>query len=505
MVNSVGFNSELIQIADTVAREKGVSRNLIIEALEQAIQSASKKKYGHENIISAKINHNTGDISINREIHVVEEVENSHAEISLEDALKNKDDVQIGDVILEPLPPLDLARVFAQSAKQVIIQKVREAEREKQHEEFKDRVGEVINGVVKRVEFGNVVIDLGRGEAVLRRENLIPGEIFKMNDRVKSYIEEVRRDNKGHQIVLSRTHPGFVRALFEQEVPEVYDKIIEIKNVSREPGSKSKVAVYTAETSIDPVGSCVGVRGSRIQSIISEIHGEKIDIIKWSADPAQFVISSLAPAEVAKVIIDEDKKKIEVVVQNEHLSMAIGRRGQNVRLASKLVGWNIDILVEEEESKRRAEEFNSTTELFCEELGVEEVLAQLLSAEGFANIDDIAYVSVEELSSIEGLDEAIAKELISRAQEIVESKNKEIVKDLNKLGVDKEIMELFGGLPPEHMLTLAHSGIKEFEDLSEMTIEEFKSILPNSNMEDQHISSAIEQARLKLEQNKSEK
>jgi len=314
---------------------------------------------------------------------------------------------------------LDLARVFAQSAKQVIVQKVREAEREKQYEEFKDRVGEVINGVVKRVEFGNVVIDLGRGEAVLRRENLIPGEIFKMNDRAKSYIEDVRRDNKGHQIILSRTHPEFVRALFEQEVPEVYDRIIEIKNVSREPGSKSKVAVYTTETSIDPVGSCVGVRGSRIQAIISEIHGEKIDIIKWSADPAQFVISALAPAEVAKVIIDEDKKKIEVVVPNEHLSMAIGRRGQNVRLASKLVGWNIDILVEEEESKRRVEEFNATTALFCKELGVEEVLAQLLSAEGFANIDDIAYVSVEELSSIEGLDEAIAQELISRAQEIV--------------------------------------------------------------------------------------
>jgi len=498
MDHSMGFNNnELIQIAETVAREKGIARNLIIEALEQAIQVASKKKYGYDNVISAKISQTTGEVKINRELKVVEVVENSHTEITLDNAQHKKADAKIGDIIQESLPPLDLARVFAQSAKQVIIQKIREAEKEKQYDEFKDRVGELINGVVKRVEFGNVIIDLGRGEAVLKRENLIPGESFKMNDRVKSCIEEVKRDNKGPQIILSRTHPEFVRRLFEQEVPEVYDKVIEIKNISREPGSKSKVSVYTSESTIDPVGSCVGVRGSRIQAIINELQGEKIDVIKWFSDPAQYVINALAPAEVAKVIIDEDKKKIEVVVPNEHLSMAIGRRGQNVRLASKLVGWNIDILVEEEESKRRVEEFKATTDLFAKELGVEEVLAQLLSAEGFANIEDIAYVSLDELSSIEGLDGDLAQELISRAQDIMKNKNKSIVKDLSKLGVDKSLMSLFEGLPPEQMLILANAGIKQFEDLADLTVSEFKDILPNSNMEDGYIQDIIEQAKKK--------
>ncbi|MCH9753459.1 MAG: transcription termination factor NusA [Alphaproteobacteria bacterium] len=500
MDNPAGMNNnELIQIAENVAREKGVARDIIMDALEQAIQVASKKKYGHDNVISAKISQKTGEISLTREMQVVESVENSHTEIDLSNAKHKNPDVKVGDVIHEPLPPLDLARVFAQSAKQVIVQKVREAEREKQYEEFKDRVAEIINGVVKRVEFGNVIIDLGRGEAVLRRENLIPGENFRINDRVKSYIEEVKRDNKGHQIILSRTHPNFVRSLFEQEVPEIYDKIIEIKNVAREPGSKSKVAVFTSDNSIDPVGSCVGVRGSRIQAIINELQGEKIDVIKWSSDPAQYVINSLAPAEVAKVIIDEDKRKIEVVVPTEHLSMAIGRRGQNVRLASNLLGWNIDILVEEEESKRRVEEFNATSELFIKELGVEEVLAQLLSAEGFANLEDIAYVSVEELGSIEGLDEGIAKELIERAQKSVKDKNQSILEELSKLGVDKDVMELFGTLPPEQMLVLANAGVKEHEDLADLSVEEFKRILPNSNMEDENIRVIIEKAKEKSE------
>jgi len=500
MISPVSFNNnELIQIAETVAREKGIARHLVIESLEHAIQVASKKKYGHENIIVAKIGQNTGEIKIHRELTVVEQVENPHTEISLHDALIRNQDAKLGDVIHETLPPLDLARVFAQSAKQVIVQKIREAEKEKQYDEFKDRVGEMINGVVKRVEFGNVIIDLGRGEAVLRKENLIPGENFKINDRVKSLVEEVRRDNKGPQVILSRAHPDFVRRLFEQEVPEIYDRIIEIKNISREPGSKSKVAVSSSDSSIDPIGSCVGIRGSRIQAVINELQGEKIDVIKWSSDPAQYVINALTPAEVAKVIIDEDKKKIEVVVPNEQLSMAIGRRGQNVRLASKLIGWNIDILIESEESKRRVEEFNATTDLFTKKLGVEEVLAQLLSAEGFSTIDDLAFVSLEELSSIEGLDEDVARELISRAQELLAEKNKSVIKDLYKLGVDKELMELFGGLSTERMLDLANAGIKQFEDLAEMTVEEFKEILPNSNMEDVHIRSIIDQAKSKVE------
>ena len=496
MVNAAGFNNnELIQIVENVAREKGIARHLVIESLEYAIQTASKKKYGHENIISVKINQNTGEIKITRDLTVVENVENQHTQISLKDALAKNSEAKVDDVIHEFLPPLDLARVFAQSAKQIIVQKIREAEREKQYEEFKDRVGDLINGVVKRVEFGNVVIDLGRGEAVLRKDNLIPGDSFKINDRVKSFIEEVKRDNKGPQVILSRAHPDFVRRLFEQEVPEIYDKVIEIRNISREPGSKSKVAVYSSDSSIDPIGSCVGVRGSRIQAVIAELKGEKIDVIKWSADPAQYVINALTPAEVAKVIIDEDKGKIEVVVPNEQLSIAIGRRGQNVRLASRLVGWNIDILVEEEESRRRVEEFNSTTNLFVSELGVEEVLAQLLSAEGFSAIEDIAFVSLEELSSIEGIDSELAEELITRAKTSVAEKNKNVIKELYTLGVDKKLMELFGGLPPEQMLVLANAGIKEFEDLAELSLGEFKHILPNANMSDEYIVSVLNQAK----------
>jgi transcription termination/antitermination protein NusA len=489
-------NIEIIQIAEAVARDKGIGKQAVLHAMEQAIQVASKKKYGMENKINAVINQSTGEIKITRVREVVETLEDPHIEILLQDAKLKKSDAEIGDIIEESLPPIDLARVSAQSAKQVIIQKVREAEKEKQYEEFKDKVGEIVNGTVKRIEFGNVILDLSRGEGIIRRNSLIRGEIFKVNERVRAYIEEVKNDIKGQQIILSRTHNEFLAKLFAQEVPEIYDRIIEIKAIVREPGARSKVAVYTSDFGIDPVGSCVGVRGSRIQAVINELCGEKIDIIKWVEDPAKFVVNALTPAEVEKVIIDEDTKKIEVVVPNDQLSIAIGRRGQNVRLASKITGWNIDVLTEEEESKRRTEEFNTSSEAFIAQLGLEEVLAQLLAAEGFANIEDIAYSSDEELESIEGIDADLAKELVSRAKKVVAERDKNIFKELKTLGMDKEMLKLFQELMAmDKVLILANAGIKNFEDLAEISIEEFKEILPDSGLEDKYLNDLIEKAK----------
>ena len=498
MIKPGEFNSEIIQIADAVAREKNIARHLVIEALESAIAVASRKKYGIENEIKVTIHPSSGATSIFRIRDVVENVEDTHKEVSLEEAQIRNPDAKIGDKIQDPLPPIDIARVAAQSAKQVIMQKVREAEREKQYEEFKDKAGEIINGTVKRVEFGNVIVDLGRGEGLMRKENVIRGESFKPNDRIRAHIEEVRRDNKGYQVMLSRVSNQFLEKLFAQEVPEVYDDVIKIKAIARDPGLKSKVAVYTSDTSIDPVGSCVGVRGSRVQGIINELRGEKIDIIQWTNDTAKFVINSLSPAEVGKVVIDEDKNRIEVVVPTEQLSIAIGRRGQNVRLASQLTGWSIDVLTEDEESKRRAEEFNYSTKLFVENLGVEEVLAQLLSAEGFSTIDDMAYVSVDELAGIEGIDDELAEELISRAQKISEKENFEVNKEIASLGVERELIETLG-LLPKQMLILAKEGIKSFEDLAEITPEEFNSILPESGLSKEQIAQVIEHAKAKSE------
>jgi N utilization substance protein A len=486
-------NSEMIQIADSVARDKGIPRQAVISAMEQAIQVASRKKYGHDNNIRVTINPQTGETKINRILDIVEEVEIPGSQISLEDAVHKNPEAKIGDEIVEPLPPIDIARVVAQSAKQVIIQKVREAERERQYEEFKDRIGDIVSGTVRRIEFGNIVIELGRGEAILRRENAIKGEIFKVNDRIRAYIEDVRHDNKGPQIILSRIHPQFLAKLFAQEVPEIYDSIIEVKSVAREPGIKSKIAVHTNDSSLDPVGSCVGVRGSRVQAVINELHGEKIDIIQWSSDHATFVINSLTPAEVTKVVIDEDNKRIEVVVPTEQLSIAIGRRGQNVRLASQLTGWNIDVMTEEEESKRRVEEFNYASKLFINSLGVEEVLAQLLAAEGFASLEDIAYTSLEELSSIEGFDEELAKELIYRAKKVVEEQNKDLLTQLDNLGVDGDLIQLVNLNLPQ-MRILADNGIKKMEDLAELTVEEFEQIIPNSGLSSEEIRNIINQA-----------
>ena len=488
--------TEIIQIADAVAKDKGIPRHVILEAMEQAIEAASKKKYGQENNIKVQINQQTGEIKIFRERSVVEDVTDSHQEISLDEAKIKNSDAKIGDVLSDQLPPMDIMRVAAQSAKQVIVQKVREAEREKQYEEYKSKQGEVINGSVKRVEFGNVIVDLGRGgEAILKRENIIRGELFKVNDRVRAYIQEVNRDNKNYQIILSRVHEKFLEKLFAQEVPEIYDGLIEIKGVARDPGSKSKVSVYTRDTGVDPVGACVGVRGSRIQNIVNELRGEKIDIIKWTEDTAKYVINALSPPVVSKVVIDEDENNIEVAVPEDQLSLAIGKRGQNVRLASKLLGWHIDILTEEEESKKRVEEFNISTKLFMDQLGLEEVLARLLSAEGFMSLDDVAYVTEQELSSIDGIDGDLAKQLISRAQKIVQVRDAKVIKELEELGVDSIVIDLFDNLELEQVLELANNGIKKTEDLAELSVAEFKEILPNSGLTNEEINNVLSKVK----------
>ena len=487
-------NYEIIQVADAVAREKGIDRDSVIKAMEDAIEVAGKRKYGHKHNIKAEINTRTGEIKLSRAFDIVEMVENNYAEISLEDARATNPDAVLGEQICEPLPPIDLGRVAAQSAKQIIIQKVRDAERDRQFELFKDRVGEIMNGVVKRIEFGDVIVDIGRDEAVLKKEQIIRNEIFRPNDKIRVYVEDVRRAAKGPQIFLSRTHDQFLAKLFAIEVPEIYDGVIEIKSVAREPGSRAKMAVFCSDSSIDPIGSCVGVRGSRVQAIVSELQGEKIDIIQWSANPATFIVNALTPAEVTKVVIDEDKHRIETVVPTDQLSLAIGRKGQNVRLASKLIGWHVDVLTEEEESKRRSEEFNNLTELFMQALDVEEMLAQLLAAEGFTSVEEIAYVSDAELSSVGGFDLDLAQALKLRAQKHIDKKQAEFKKQIKALGIEENLISLLN-LPQEKVLKLADSGIKNIEDLAELTVKEFNEILPRSDMNNDQIRELLTKAR----------
>jgi len=491
-------NNEIIQVADAVAREKGIGRESVIQAMEDAIQVAGKRKYGHKHDIKAEINSRTGAVTLSRLFEVVELVENTYTEISLADAKEKDSEIELGGFICDPLPPIDLGRVAAQSAKQIIIQKVRDAERDRQFDLFKDRVGEIMNGVVKRLEFGDVIIDIGRDEAVLKKEQVIRGEIFRPNDKVRVYVEDVRRVTKGPQIFLSRTHDQFLAKLFSQEVPEIYDNVIQIKSVSREPGSRAKIAVYSADSSIDPIGSCVGVRGSRVQAIVNELQGEKIDIIAWSDNPATFLVNALTPAEVTKVVIDEEKRRIEVVVPAEQLSLAIGRKGQNVRLASKLTGWHVDILTDEEESKRRNEEFTNLTELFMTGLGVEEMLAQLLAAEGFTSVEEIAFIEEEELADIESFDIELARSLKSRAQNYLDSKNKEFEAQIKALGVEKELIKMLN-LSNDKIIKLAEYGIKSIEDLAEVKVKEFTEILPNSDMTHEQIRVIIELAKKQSE------
>ncbi len=456
---------ELLQIADAVAREKSIDREIVLTAMEDAIQKAARSRYGAENEIRTQIDRKTGEIVLNRLLEVVEEVTIPAIQISLSDAQARNPEAILGDYMMEPLPPVDFGRIATQTAKQVIVQKVRDAERERQYEEYKEKVGEIVHGVVKRVEYGNVIVDLGRAEAIARRDELLPRESFRNQDRIRAFIYDVRREQRGPQIFLSRTHPELMAKLFAQEVPEIYDGIIEIKGVARDPGSRAKIAVLSNDGSIDPVGACVGMRGSRVQAVVNELQGEKIDIIQWSPDPATFIVNALAPAEVVKVVLDEDAQRIEVVVPDDQLSLAIGRRGQNVRLASQLTGWDIDILTEAEESERRQEEFRVRSEMFIKNLDVDEVIAQLLVSEGFAAIEEVAYVELEELSDIQGFDEETALELQTRARENLEAKEQEHDNKRKELGVADDLTEI-EGLTAAMMVALGENDVKSIEDLA---------------------------------------
>src|SRR5689334_10913523 len=456
---------ELLQIADAVAREKSIDKQIVIAAMADAIQKAARSRYGQETNIRADINPNTGEMKLQRLMEVVEKVDDYATQIAISSARERNPDAQIGDFIADPLPPMDFGRIAAQSAKQVIVQKVREAERDRQFDEYKDRIGEIINGTVKRVEYGNVIVDLGRGEGIIRRDEMIPREAMRPGDRVRAYVYDVRREQRGPQIFLSRTHPQFMVKLFTMEVPEIYDGVIEIRSVARDPGSRAKIAVISNDSSIDPVGACVGMRGVRVQAVVQELQGERIDIIPWSGEAATFIVNALAPAEVSKVVLDEDTHRVEVVVPDEQLSLAIGRRGQNVRLASQLTGWQIDILTEAEESERRQKEFAERTKLFMDSLDVDETVAQLLASEGFATIEDVAYVPLNELSAVEGFDEETAQELQSRALEFIEAKNKEMDDKRIALGVADEVLEVDGVTPPM-AVALGEAGIKTLEDLA---------------------------------------
>jgi len=482
---------ELLQIADAVAREKSIDKQVVISAMEEAIQKAAKSRYGQENEIKAEIDPKTGETRLHRLRLVVEKVENESTEITLDEAQIRNPAAQTGDLIAEPLPPIDFGRIAAQAAKQVIFQKVRDAERERQYDEFKDRIGEIVHGIVKRVEYGNVIVDLGRGEAFVRRDELLPRETFRTGDRVRAYVFDVRREARGPQIFLSRTHPQFMAKLFAQEVPEIYDGIIEIKSVARDPGSRAKIAVVSKDSSIDPVGACVGMRGSRVQAVVQELQGEKIDIIPWSLDPANFIVNSLAPAEVAKVVLDEDTRRIEVVVPDDQLSLAIGRRGQNVRLASQLTGWQIDILTEAEESERRQEQFRTRTSLFMTALDADETLAQLLASEGFATVEEVAFIPAEELAEIQGIGEETAQELQARATDFLEKQTAVLEAKRRELGVEDAMAEI-EGLTPSMVVALGEGGIKTLDDLAGCASDDLTGWNESVNGERKHQAGLLE-------------
>ncbi len=456
---------ELLQIAEAVAREKLIEPELVISAMEDSLAKAARSRYGAEYDIRATIHKKTGELTMDRCRTVVDSVENSFTEISLQEAKKIKSDASLNEVLKDPIPPLDFGRIAAQSAKQVIMQRVREAERARQYEEFKDRIGQIINGLVKRIEYGNVIVDIGRGEAVLRRDQLINRETFRSGDRVRSYIKDVRSEVRGPQVFLSRTQPEFLAELFKMEVPEIYDGIIEIKAVSRDPGSRAKIGVLSYDNSIDPVGACVGMRGSRVQAVVNELQGEKIDIIPWNDDAPTFLVNALQPAEVSKVVLDEEANRIEVVVPDEQLSLAIGRRGQNVRLASQLTGFDIDIMTEADESERRQIEFSERSKLFIEKLNIDEMVAQLLVAEGFATLEEVAFVQQEEISSIDGFDTNTAEELQARAKECLDEINAKALASAKTLGVEDSLLE-FPGLTPSMLEILAKDGIKTLKDFA---------------------------------------
>ena len=460
---------ELLQIAESVAREKMIDPELVIEAMEESLARAAKSRYGAEMDIRVAIDRKTGKATFTRVRTVIdpeeEELENYQAQLTPDQAKQYLDDPKPGDEIRDEVPPVEMGRIAAQSAKQVILQKVREAERDRQYEEFKDRAGTIINGIVKREEYGNVIVDVGRGEAILRRNEKIGREGYRPNDRIRCYIKEVRREPRGPQIFLSRTAPEFMAELFKMEVPEIYDGIIEIKAVARDPGSRAKIAVISYDNSIDPVGACVGMRGSRVQAVVNELQGEKIDIIPWNEDAPTFLVNALQPAEVSKVVLDEDAGKIEVVVPDDQLSLAIGRRGQNVRLASQLTGLDIDIMTEEEESQRRQAEFEERTKLFMDTLDLDEFFAQLLVSEGFTNLEEVAYVELDELTVIEGVDEDTATELQARARDFIDEQNRKALERARALGVEDSLIN-FEGLTPQMIEALADDGVKTLEDFA---------------------------------------
>lgn len=487
---------EIILVADTVAREKNIDKEDVFTAMEVAIQKAGRSRYGFEHDIRAFIDRKTGAIALSRYREVVEEIdeESEFTQILLEDAKAINKDIQVGEYIIDPLPPIDFGRVAAQTAKQVIVQKVRDAERNRQYEEYKEKIGTIINGTIKRIEFGNVIVDIGKTEAILRRDEIIPREKFKNGDRIRAYVLDVRRENKGPQIFLSRTCPDFLAALFTQEVPEIYDGIVKIVSVARDPGSKAKIAVRANDMTIDPVGACVGLRGIRVQAVVTELQGEKIDIIPYSEDKAQYIVSALAPAEVTKVVIDEDNNRIEAVVPKEQFSVAIGRRGQNVKLASQILGCDIDVLTEEEEQERRANENKIRSQRFMDALDVDEMIAHLLIAEGFTNIDEVAGVQLNELAEIEGFDEDVATELQNRAKEFIAKRNAEFAQKSKSLGIDETIKSVTG-LDQDFILILAEKGIKTLDDVADLAADELIEMLGENSLSVDEANKVIMAAR----------
>jgi len=487
---------ELLQVADAVARDKTIDREIVIEAMEQAIQTAGRRKYGQELEIRAVIDRRSGEIRLSRVRFVTadEEIEDEADQISAAEASARQPGLAIGDELIEPLPPIDLGRVAAQAAKQVIVQKVREAERAQQYEEFKDRVGEIVNGLVKRIEYGNVIVDLARGEAILRRDESLPRESFRNGERVRAYIYDVREEQRGPQVFLSRAHPDFMAKLFSQEVPEIYDGIIEIKSVARDPGSRAKIAVLSHDGGIDPVGACVGMRGSRVQAVVNELQGEKIDIIQWNPDAATFIVNALAPAEVSKVVLDQEQNRIEVVVPDDQLSLAIGRRGQNVRLASQLTGWDIDIMTEGQESERRVEEFKTASAAFMEGLNVDDMIAHLLVTEGFTSLETVAFVPVEELADIEGFDENLASELRERARTYLVERDEKLTVERRALGVEDALGEI-DGVTPAMLVTLGKAEIKTLDDLGDLASDELREVFGEDELTPEDADRIIMAAR----------
>ena len=485
---------EIILVADTVAREKNIDKEDVFVAMETAIQKAGRTRYGAEHDIRASIDRKTGAITLARYREVVDEIENEVTQLTLKEAKAYDKNVKVGEYIIDPLPPIDFGRIAAQTAKQVIMQKVRDAERNRQYEEFKDKVGTIVNGIVKRVEFGNVILDIGKTEAMLRRDEIIPREKFKNGDRIRAYVLDVRKEVKGPQVFLSRTCPEFMVKLFTQEVPEIYDGIVQIMGAARDPGSKAKIAVKANDMTIDPVGACVGLRGIRVQAVVTELQGEKIDIVPYSDDTAQYIVAALAPAEVTKVVIDEDKNRIEVVVPKEQFSLAIGRRGQNVKLAATLLGSDIDVLTEEQEQERRANENKVRSERFMEALDVDEMIAHLLIAEGFSTVDEIALVDISELAEIDGFDDDIAAELQNRAKEYVEKRNKDFAKKSKSLGIDKKLAAI-EGLDQDMILTLAEKGVKTIDDLADLASDELMELLGETVLTETDANKIIMAAR----------